>query len=121
MIIMRREIMSKCNNIELEYSIFKFRMLSKTPREIYDNCNVIRFYECVHEYLIYNENVPGEFMEHIKTGQNILRELYHIYLKYEGIRIDSWEEIDNLIDIYMIDNLIDSNSRKNVLQEDILC
>lgn len=109
--------MNKCNNIELEYSIFKFKMLSKTSHEIYDSCNIIRFYECVHEYLLYNENVSAEFMDHIKIRNNVLEELYEIYLKYESLRIDSWDEIDNLIDIYN-----KRYDRKNISQKkEVLC
>jgi hypothetical protein len=40
-------------------------MLSKSNTEIYDNCNVIRFYHCIYEYFLYCENFDADF-----TGTN---------------------------------------------------
>lgn len=93
--------MKDFSNVELEYNQFKLEMLSRTPREIYDNCNIIRFYENLYEYCIYNEEISEEFAEIIEKKTHIIYDLYQFYLKSENLSIDSWGEIDELIGIYL--------------------
>lgn len=76
-------------NIESEYSCFKSSILLKTPEEIYDSCNIIRFYECVHEYFQYNKNPDSQFINHMYYNKNIIAELKRIYDKYEYLMIDT--------------------------------
>lgn len=89
-------------NIQSEYNLFKSTMLLKTPEEIYDNCNTIRFYECIYEYFQYNENIDGEFIKHMYHKKNIISAMQHIYYKNEYLTIDTWEGIDEVIS-YMMD------------------
>lgn len=90
-------------NLETEHKLFYYRMLAATPREIYDNCSMIRFYECIYEYFIYKENIKEEYML-IAKEDNIIEKLYDVYLKYEHLCCDSWSDIDSILAIYIHDN-----------------
>lgn len=87
--------------VETEYSLFKYKMLSGTRSEIYDSCNVIRFYECLREYFLYCEKIEMEFIQKIKLVNNLLEELYAYYLKTEFVSIETWQEIEEMLRIYV--------------------
>lgn len=89
--------------LETEHELFYYQMLAATPKEIYDNCSMIRFYECIYEYFIYKENIKEEYML-IAKGDNIIEKLYHIYLKYEHLSCDSWSDIDAILSMYIHEN-----------------
>ena len=61
--------------IETEHTIFKYRMLASPAAEVYENCNVIRFYECIYEFFQYAENIEKEYInaclmyENVKIGR----------------------------------------------------
>ena len=88
--------------IQTEHSLFKFRMLSGTNREVYESCNIIRFYETVYEYFIYKESLNQSLVE---IGlQEEMDELYQTYLKYEWLQMGTWEEIGQLIVVYVTEH-----------------
>lgn len=89
------------NVINKEYSIFKYRMLANCPRAIYDSCNIIRFYECVREYFLYNENMDLRIIDVMYGEDNIISLLYHYYMQHEECGVGTWEEIDEMIDMYI--------------------
>ena len=86
---------------ETEYQLFKYKMLSGTSREIYDSCNTIRFYECLHEYFQYTERVELEFVRKVKMRDDLLGQLYAYYLKAEYLSIETWTEIEELLHCYV--------------------
>ena len=90
-------------NIESEYNLFKSNMLLKTPEEIYDSCNTIRFYECMYEYFQYNENINSQFISYMHCKKNTISELQHIYYKNEYLTVDTWDGIDDIINYCMMD------------------
>ena len=90
-------------NIESEYNLFKSNMLLKTPQEVYNSCNEIRFYECVYEYFQYNENVDSQFISHMHCNKNIISEMQRMYYKNEYLTVDNWDGIDDIINYCMID------------------
>ena len=87
--------------VETVYSLFKYKMLSGTGREIYESCNTIRFYECLHEYFQYTEKVELEFVRKVKMRDNLLGELHAYYLKTEYLSIETWEGIEELLRCYV--------------------
>ena len=87
--------------IKTEHSLFKFEKLSETNRTIYDACNQIRVYECLTEYFLYHEHFEPEFVELALEKEDILRELYDLYLKYEMVEVGTWEEIDSLLKLFV--------------------
>lgn len=57
---MKRQLFTERENrlmlqIEHEHDFFKYRMISKQRKDIYEACDEIYFTECVYEYLIYAE------------------------------------------------------------------
>lgn len=69
--------------VQREHSLFKYQMLFGTNREIYDSCNKICFYEKLMEYFLYKEDIGEEIVEAGLQAEDLLDELYHVYLKYE--------------------------------------
>ncbi len=86
--------------VETEYRLFKYKMLSGTRNEIYDSCNVIRFYECLWEYFLYSGNIGPEFVRRVKIRDDLLSQLYGYYLKTEYLSIETWSGIEELLRCY---------------------
>ena len=85
--------------IETEYELFKYKMLSKSNFEIYDSCNVIRFYESVYEYFIYSEDFKKIHLKICLKYENVIFVLYDLYVKYEHLRYERWEEIEEILNV----------------------
>lgn len=87
--------------IETEYLLFKYQTLSKSNIEIYDNCNIIRFYHCIYEYFLYSENLDKTHISVCLKCDNIIASLYHLYLKYEYLSYDKWEDIKEILNVFI--------------------
>lgn len=96
------------DKIMTEHELFMYRTLSGTAHEIYDSCKRICFYESLNEYFLYNEQISKEFVNVSARSSRIIKELWDIYLKYEYLRVDTWEEIDCLLQIYVEEHNKDS-------------
>ena len=102
---MKRELFSErekelVRRIEHEHDFFKYKELSKQRMEIYQDCNEIRFTECVYEYLIYAEDIPEEQLEALlKCQGNIFSCLHRVYLDNENTNVGTWEEVSDLLDL----------------------
>ena len=92
------------SNIQHEHTLFKSVMLSKSKQTIYDSCNIIRFYECIYEYFKYNEGIDENILCYFSEQKDILSSLYHFYMKHEECAVGTWEEIDEMLDMYIIYN-----------------
>ncbi|MCM1236942.1 MAG: hypothetical protein NC489_43255, partial [Ruminococcus flavefaciens] len=76
-------VIQLARTVEQEFELFRFRMLAKSREEIFESCNVIRFYSCIYEYFLYKEDMK---MEHVKACLkcgNVIDTLYRLYMKYE--------------------------------------
>ena len=87
--------------LETEHDLFYYRMISESSRAVYEKCAKIRFYEIIYEYFLYCENIENKHIEACLLAEQILSELYDIYLKYEDLRVDTWEDVKDLLDRYM--------------------
>ncbi len=87
--------------IKREYAMFKYGMLSGTVRGAYDSCRRICFYESVREYFLYNKHASRVFLEAAAGKENILGELWEIYLKNEYLGADTWEQIETMLQFYV--------------------
>lgn len=83
--------------IETEHTIFKYRMLASTAAEVYENCNVIRFYECIYEFFQYAGDIEKEHVNACLHYENIIEALYQIYIKYEYLRCSRFEDIEEML------------------------
>lgn len=86
--------------MEQEYQLFRYQMLSRTKKEIYESCAKIHFYECCHEYFLYQEDIVAEFFEIAVQRKGIYQELWNLYLKYEYLEVDTWEQIEEMLKLY---------------------
>lgn len=86
--------------IRTEYELFYYKTLSRTPQEIYHACKRICFFECVYEYFQYKEEISEDFINATGQRDRILEELWEIYLKHEYLGMDTWEEIEELLEVY---------------------
>lgn len=92
----QRQLMKQ---IENEYLLFKYQMLSKSNAEIYDNCDIIRFYRCVYEYFTYSTDLDKAHISACLKCNNIIDTLYNIYNTYEYLRYDRWEDIEEILNV----------------------
>lgn len=101
--MMKRELHTDSVNTLLdrlsqEHELFYFQMISRTPKEVYENCGIIRFYDSLWEYFQYKENLDKEHVNACLKESRILPALYNLYLKYEHFKIGTWDEIEELLD-----------------------
>lgn len=89
------------NKIKKEHSKFKYRMLSSCNHNIYDSCNMIRFYECIYEYFKYNDAIDETYIRALIGRTNIIDSLYDYYLNHEYVDVTTFEAIDNLLELYI--------------------
>ena len=86
------------HRVKQEYKKFKYRMLLRSKNEIYDRCNKICFVESIYEYFIYVEEIPNDYVKALfKCKRSILGSLYEIYLNNEQVRVETWDDIDELL------------------------
>ena len=88
-------------HVEQEYQLFKMRIQSQLPEDIYNRCNEIRFYECLHEYFVYHDDLNIEFVQVAFMETGILKELWRLYLKLEHLEVSTWEQIEDLFEAYL--------------------
>lgn len=90
------------HRMESEYDYFKYRMLASSRNEIYNQCNKIRFVECLREYVIYNREISGRYIEALLACRgNVYEELYAVYLKNESTKVGTWDDIEELLNVYI--------------------
>lgn len=99
---MRRGYMSDkeielMRRIETEHTIFKYRMLASPVAEVYDNCNVIRFYECIYEFFQYAEDIKKEYTDACLRYEDVIETLYRLYMKREYLRYSRWTDIEEIL------------------------
>ncbi len=90
--------------MEREYELFRCQMLSKGAEKVYDRCTEIYFYECLHEYFLYKEEISTEFLETVSKEPEIYRVLWEMYLKYEYLEVGTWENVDEMLRVYCKEN-----------------
>lgn len=83
--------------VEAEHELFKYKMLASPVKDVYESCNEIRFYECVYEYFRYCESITEEYMEACLKESEIISALWRTYMENEYLKIDTWEDIEDLI------------------------
>jgi len=88
------------HHAEQEYRFFKYKMLSNSPKKVYERCVKIRFYECLHEYFQYKD-ILDDFLEKIANEGTVYGTLWTIYLKYEYLGVGTWEDIEELLQVYI--------------------
>lgn len=87
--------------LEMEHDLFYYRMISEPSKTVYDQCNIIRFYECVYEYFMYCEDIRTEAVAACLEESNVLAALYALYLKREDLQVETWEDIELLLQVFV--------------------
>lgn len=89
------------HSIEQEFELFQYRTLSKSRKKIFEACCEIRFYSCIYEYFLYAEEIADDHIEACLKYGNTISKLYYLYLKYEYLRCDRWDDIEELLDVFV--------------------
>ncbi len=76
-------------------------MLSKSNTEIYDKCDIIRFYHCIYEYFIYSSDIDKTHISSCLKCDDIIGSLYQIYNTYEYLKCERWEDIEEILDVFV--------------------
>jgi len=85
--------------VENEFELFRYKMLSKSRKKIFEGCSKIRFYSCVYKYFIYAEDIAEPHINACLKCGDIIAELYSLYLKWEHLRCSRWEDIEELLNV----------------------
>ncbi len=95
---------SLVRSVEREYEMFKYKMLSKSKKKIFDSCNAVMFYSCLYEYFMYAENIWDEHIKACLNCGDVLASLYSLYMEYEYLRCSGrWEDIEEILNVLVRD------------------
>lgn len=82
-----------------EFELFRYRMLSKSRKKIFESCNEIRFYSCIYEYFAYSADIGDAHINACLGCEGVIGTLYRLYMKYEYLRYSRWEDIEELLNV----------------------
>lgn len=94
-----------------EFELFKYKMLSKSRKKIFENCNKIRFYCCIYEYFMYVDGIGKEHIEACLKYEKPIAELFRVYQEYEYLQYGRWEEIEELLNVLVREQEDDSRQK----------
>ena len=87
--------------IREEIKEFRHGIFMMARKDIYDMCNKIRVYECLYEYFDCCEELKPLHVRACLRERNILQSLYELYVKHEYLKVDTWEDIEALLDEFV--------------------
>lgn len=85
--------------VEDEFTLFRYKMLSKSRKKIFKKCDEIKFYSCIYEYFMYADDIDQEHIETCLRYERPIAELYRVYQRYEYLQYGRWEEIEELLNV----------------------
>lgn len=87
-------------SVEQEFELFKYKMLASSRQNIFDSCNKISFYSCVCEFFEFSETIEDKYVKAcLDCGDNVIANLYRIYLEVEYLRYSRWEDIEEILNV----------------------
>ncbi|MBR0148674.1 MAG: hypothetical protein IJM23_05690 [Lachnospiraceae bacterium] len=89
-------------HVDKEYSLFKKSVLKAGKKDIYNACDKIKFWENVYEYFQYNTAKLDKNTLCATSGlESLIAELWNLYLNYEPLKVNTWEDIDELVQTFV--------------------
>ena len=85
--------------IEKEYSDFKDCIIKELPESIWEKSTQIFFYSNIHEYFLYNQDIPENIIQALGSHINIIAECWQMYLKKEELSIFTWNDITDILEL----------------------
>jgi uncharacterized protein YegJ (DUF2314 family) len=95
-------------NVIMEYEEFKALELTKTAEELFVDAEKIYFYKSMHEFFVMFEFNEGSYIaEELKQicykrsakDVNLIEHLWFQYLKYDGVSVSSFSQIEEFLDL----------------------
>ncbi len=86
-------------SIEKEYSDFKDCIIKELPESIWEKSAQIFFYSNIHEYFLYNQDIPENIIQALGSHSNIIAECWQMYLKKEELSIFTWNDITDILEL----------------------
>ena len=86
-------------SIEKEYSDFKECIIKELPESIWEKSAQIFFYSNIHEYFLYNKDIPENIIQALSSHSNIIAECWQMYLKKEELSIFTWNDITDILEL----------------------
>lgn len=80
-----------------EFEQFRCKILELPKEAVFEQCNRIRFYSCIHEYFTYNEKIPKRILLLVDSGAVTICGAWMFYLKHESYSYETWEGISEII------------------------
>lgn len=86
-------------SIEKEYSDFKNCIIRELPESIWEKSAQIFFYSNIHEYFLYNQDIPENIIQALGSHNHIIAECWQMYLKKEELSIFTWNDITDILEL----------------------
>ena len=86
-------------SIEKEYKEFKENIMKALPDCIWEKSAQIFFYSNIHEYFLYNQDIPENITKALESHSNIIAECWQMYLKKEELSIFTWNDITDILEL----------------------
>lgn len=86
-------------SIEKEYSDFKDCIIKELPESIWEKSAQIFFYSNIHEYFLYNQDIPENIIQALSSHNNIIAECWQMYLKKEELSVFTWNDITDILEL----------------------
>lgn len=86
-------------SIEKEYKDFKENIMKALPDCIWEKSAQIFFYSNIHEYFLYNQDIPENIIQALSSYSNIIAECWQMYLKKEELSIFTWNDITDILEL----------------------
>lgn len=81
-----------------EYEDFKKQLLQQPADMLWDSCHEILFYTSVREYFQEKEDIRKHYVKRLLCEQKPIHAMWKVYLKYEDLVFQTWEEIDGILE-----------------------
>lgn len=92
------------NQIRKEWNQFVYHTMLLEKEKIMDMCDKIYFYDCVVEYFQENEHIPLKIILFLLHKENIIHNLWLLYLKYDHLDFSTWTNLEGLLKCWMLEN-----------------
>lgn len=84
-----------------EWEDFTNHILLFNKQTILNMCDKIHFYDCVMIFFLENDQLPKDIYDFLLNKEEIIPNMWKIYLTYENLGFLSWKELEELLEIWM--------------------
>lgn len=89
------------SRIRQEWENFINHTLLYNKETIHNMCDKIHFYDCVMIFFSENDQIPEKVFRFLWHREEIILNMWLLYLEQEHLRFLTWAEIEKLLEFWM--------------------